>query len=166
MIQLPAKVVSAVLVLGVALLPISACAAPLSRAAIVQSLPGGLTIPIEMEHGIKAGATRPGTVVHAYITQRVLLGDGTYLPRGVKVLGTVVTSVAAGKWASRPAVLTIRFDALRYRGQTIPIRTHAVAVANVMNVEDTNDRQADLFFSWRNYHYLYLGGQADAGRWL
>ncbi len=169
-VKMLSRVACGVVVLGVALLPASASAAQRSPAATVVNLPGGTTIPVELEHGIKAGTTSPGTVVTAATTQRVLLGDGTYLPRGMKITGTVVRSVAANKMESRPAVLTIRFDALRYQGREIPIRTHAVAVANVMNVEDTfacvNDPADNGTSSPANWTTRQVGGQlVSRARW-
>lgn len=103
----------------------------------LQPLTPGLTLPIELTHALKAGHTRPGASVDAFTTQPIPLSLSTYLPRGARVTGTVVTSVGADRKAGRPATLTIRFDHLRYRQQVVPLRAHALAIANFTEVEDT-----------------------------
>ncbi|WP_433965272.1 hypothetical protein [Tunturiibacter gelidiferens] len=51
--------------------------------------------------------------------------------------GEVVASEAGDGSSVHPSTLTIRFTQLSYGGKTIPLRTRAVAIANLMVVEDT-----------------------------
>lgn len=118
-------------------------AKPDAAAQTLQPLAPGLTLPIEITHGLKAGRTKPGTPVAGFTTQRVPVSPGLYLPRGVKVTGTVIASTAADKKAGHPAVLTLHFDTLSYRQQTVPLRTEALAIANFTNVEDTFSPASD-----------------------
>lgn len=97
----------------------------------------GLTLPIELTHALKAGHTRPGAPVDAFTTQRVPLSSNAYLPRGAKVTGTVVASIAPDKKIGRAAILTIRFDTLHYHEQVVPLVADALAIANFTEVEDT-----------------------------
>lgn len=112
-------------------------AKPTTAALTLQPLAPGLTLPIEITHGLKAGQTRPGTPVTAFLTQRVPVSSGTYLPRGLKVTGTVIASTAPDRKAGHPAVLTLHFDTLRYGQQTVPLHTEALAIANFTSVDDT-----------------------------
>jgi hypothetical protein len=60
----------------------------------------------------------------------------------------VVTSVAGDGTAAHPATLTIRLTQLSYRGMTVPLETRAIAMANLMAVDDT---------------FLSMQGSADRG---
>lgn len=118
-------------------------AKPESVQQTLQPLAPGLTLPIELLHGLKAGQTKPGTPITGFTTQRIPLTPGTYLPRGVKVTGTVIASSAPDKKAGHPAVLTLHFDTLRYGQQTVPLHTQALAIANFTSVEDTFSPASD-----------------------
>ncbi len=109
----------------------------------LQPLAPGLTLPIELSRGLKAGHTKPGSTVTGFTTQRIPLGPGVYLPRGVKVTGTVIASTAPDKKAGHPAILSIRFDTLHYHQQSLPLLTEALAIANFTNVDDTFSPASD-----------------------
>lgn len=98
-------------------------------------IPPGLTLPIRLNHELKAGSTHPGAPIDASTTQRILLPNHAYLPAGTHVLGHVLTSTPAT--ASTPATLTLRFDTLREPTGTTPILNQAVAAANFSAVSDT-----------------------------
>ena len=80
---------------------------------------------------------KPGTVFLVKTTQRVPVSEDAYLKRGATVRGEVVASDAGDGTAAHPATLTIRFTQLSYRGRTVPLETRAVAMANLMAVDDT-----------------------------
>jgi len=103
----------------------------------LQSLPAGVTLPVQLGKTLHSGRTRPGTVFTATTTQRIPISAETYLDRGAKLRGEVVTSTAGDGTAAHPAVLVIRFTQLSYRGQTVPVVTDAVAVASRLAVSDT-----------------------------
>jgi len=100
-------------------------------------LPVGVTLPVQMGRTLRAGKVKVGTVIEAKTTQRVPVSANAYLKPSVVVRGEVVASEAGDGTATHPATLTIRFNQLNYRRQTVPVMTRAVAVANLMYVDDT-----------------------------
>jgi hypothetical protein len=114
----------------------------------LRPLPAGVTLPVAVGRTLRAGKVKPGTVVLVKTTQRVPVSEDAYLDRGAMLRGEVVTSNAGDKTAAHPATLTIRFTQLSYRGTTVPLETQAVAMANLMAVDDT---------------FLSMQGGADRG---
>jgi len=100
-------------------------------------VPAGITLPVQFGRTLRAGKTTPGTVVVVETTQRIPVTEDNYLDRGVKVRGTVVASTPGDGTGAHPSVLTLRFTELEYRGRTVPVVTRAIAVANLMAVDDT-----------------------------
>src|SRR5215469_2993618 len=103
----------------------------------LQAVPAGITLPVQFGRTLRAGKTKPGTVVVIKTTQRVPVTEDTYLDRGAKVRGEVVASTPGDGTPAHPSVLTLRWTDLEYRGKTIPVATRAVAVANLMAVDNT-----------------------------
>jgi hypothetical protein len=103
----------------------------------LQPLPAGITLPVQMGKTLRAGKVKPGTVFQVKTTQRVPVSADGYLERGATVRGEVVASDAGDRTAAHPATLAIRFTQLSYRGRTVPLETRAVAMANLMAVDDT-----------------------------
>ncbi|HWZ01602.1 MAG TPA: hypothetical protein VNX17_10995 [Edaphobacter sp.] len=114
----------------------------------LRPLPAGVTLPVAVGRTLRAGKVKPGTVFQVKTTQRVPVSEDAYLNRGAKLRGEVVVSDAGDKSAAHPATLTIRFTQLSYRGTTVPLVTRAVAMANLMAVDDT---------------FLSMQGGADRG---
>ena len=111
---------------------------PKSQAiAELQPLPVGVTLPVRIGRTLRSGKLKAGTVIEVKTTQRVPVSATEYLKQGAIVRGEVVTSTAGDGTAAHPSVLAIRFDQLSYRGQTVPVVTKAVAMANLMAVNDT-----------------------------
>ena len=105
--------------------------------AELQPLAVGVTLPVRIGRTLRSGKVRAGTVIEVKTTQRVPVSATEYLKYGAVVRGEVVRSTAGDGTAAHPAVLTIRFDRLSYRGRTVPVMTKAVAMANLMVVDDT-----------------------------
>jgi hypothetical protein len=103
----------------------------------LRALPVGITLPVRMGRTLRAGKVKPGTVIEAKTTQRVPVSASSYLKYGATVRGEVVASDAGDGTAAHPSTLTIRFSQMSYRGQTVPLEVRAVAVANIMAVDDT-----------------------------
>jgi hypothetical protein len=114
----------------------------------LQPVPAGVSLPVQIGNTLRAGKTRPGSVFEVTTTQRVPISENLYLNRGAKLRGEVVASTAGDGTTAHPSVLTIRFAQLSYRGQTVPVMTRAVAMANLMAVDDT---------------FLSMQGGADRG---
>lgn len=109
----------------------------LTPVQVLTQIPPGLTLPVYLLHGIRAGSTAAGQAVEAAITEPVPLSSTAYLPAGAKVTGTVVASRAADRRAGRPAMLVIAFDSVTYRGSSVPLRTRVLAIANATEVSGT-----------------------------
>jgi hypothetical protein len=125
------------LILLLVCLPSTTQAQKMSPAGTLMSLPVGLTLPIQINHGFRAGSSKPGTAIVGVTTQRISISEYLYLKPGAKVMGTIVVSRAADNRTQQPAILTIRFTALSYRKQIIPIAVRAIAIANFTDVGET-----------------------------
>ena len=97
----------------------------------------GVTLPVQLSRSLYAGKVPVGTRIVAKTTQRVPVGEHLYLKRGAEVIGVVVASSAGDRSAARPATLTVEFTELRYKKQTVPVRTKAIAIANFTDVGET-----------------------------
>jgi hypothetical protein len=107
--------------------------------AVSELLPlqAGVTLPVRLGRSLQAGKVQSGTKIVAKTTQRVPVGEHLYLNHGAALYGEVVTSVAGDGTAAKPSILAIRFTQLRYRKQTIPVVTGAIAIANFTEVGNT-----------------------------
>jgi hypothetical protein len=123
---------------SLSILAIASDATPRGQAVLeLQQLRAGVTLPVAVGRTLRAGKVKPGTVVVVKTTQRVPVSEEAYLNRGATVRGEVVASEAGDGTAAHPATLTIRFTQLSYKGMTVPLETRAVAMANLMAVDDT-----------------------------
>jgi hypothetical protein len=116
--------------------------------AELKPLEAGLTLPVQVGRTLRAGKAKPGTVFEVKTTQRVPVSTDAYLNHGARIRGEVVTSDAGDGTTANPSRLTIRFTQLSYQGRTVPLETRAVAMANLMAVNDT---------------FLSMQGGADRG---
>ena len=103
----------------------------------LKPLEAGVTLPVQVGRTLRAGKVKPGTVFEMKTTQRVPVSADAYLKHGARVRGEVVTSDAGDGTAAHPSRLTIRFTQLSYQGGTVPLQVRAVAMANLMAVNDT-----------------------------
>jgi hypothetical protein len=96
------------------------------------SIPPGTILPIRLQTTISAKA-KAGQIVRGAIAQDVPLAAGNEkIAKGAKVEGVIVGSVSATNGA--PARVSVRFDKLYLRGETIPITTDLRALAGFMAV--------------------------------
>jgi len=131
----------------------------------------GITLPVQMDRTLHAGKTKVGTTFSATTTQRVPVSQDAFLNRGAKVYGEVVTSDAGDGTGSHSSVLAFRFTKLKYRGETVPVETTAVAAASRMAVDDTffpttggPDRGNASAASWNT---MQVGGeQVNRSGWV
>lgn len=107
------------------------------HASELTELRAGLYLPVQVGKTLRSGKTQPGSAVVVKTTQRVFVSEDSYLDRDVRVSGEVVTSIAGNGTAAHPAVLSIRFSSVSYRSKTVPVVTRAIAVANLIAVDDT-----------------------------
>ncbi len=111
------------------------------------SLAPGTTLPISFSHGIDAGHARAGAIVEAKTTQQVPLSNGQVLSSGTRVIGHVVTANAFSfdktPYAKQSAsTLTIQFDSLVSKRETIPLHVYVRAMADPLSVWDAQRSKA------------------------
>jgi hypothetical protein len=104
---------------------------------VLEPIPAGLTLPVYLLHGVRAGAAKAGQQVEGTTTEAVPLTQTTYLPAGARVEGRVLASRAADRRAGVAAMLVIEFDRVSYRGTSVPLRARVLAVANATEVSRT-----------------------------
>jgi hypothetical protein len=114
----------------------------------LKPLEAGVTLPVQVGRTLRAGKVKVGTVFEVKTMQRVPVSADAYLKHGARIRGEVVASDAGDGTAAHPSRLTIRFTQLSYQGVTVPLETRAVAMANLMDVNDT---------------FLSMQGGADRG---
>jgi hypothetical protein len=114
----------------------------------LKPLEAGVTLPVQMGRTLRAGKTKAGVVFEVKTTQRVPVSSDAFLKHGARIRGEVVASDAGDGTAAHPSRLTIRFTQVSYQGRTVPLQVSAVAMANLMAVNDT---------------FLSMQGGADRG---
>src|SRR5271170_3649149 len=108
-----------------------------SAVAELEVLPRGVTLPVQLGRALRAGKVKVGAQIVVKTTQRVPVGENAYINAGAELDGEIVASVAGSGTVSTPATLSIRFTRLRYGKHSVPVKTKAIAIANFMQVTDT-----------------------------
>src|ERR1700683_5610600 len=96
------------------------------------SLPPGTTIPVTLTHTLDAAKLKAGDPIIAKTDQRILLANGELIPRGAKLVGSVVEaqpSISSGG----PSELAIKFDALQARDQNFSLHVAIRALASFVD---------------------------------
>lgn len=101
------------------------------------TLPQGILLPVQLGHTLTAGKTPVGASIVVKTTQRIPLGEHTYIEKGALVHGEVLASAHGDGTPARPAILQLRFTALEYQHQAISLQVKAIAIANFTDVADT-----------------------------
>ncbi len=118
---------------------------------VAQAEPGklspGTTLPIQFERSIDSSHVHAGDAVAAKTTQVVKLDNGEVLPAGARVTGHVLAArgFAFDKtpYARQSAsTLTIHFDSIQAKGETLPLRVYVRAIADPFAVWDSERPQA------------------------
>jgi hypothetical protein len=122
--------------------------APLAIAQLSQAtLSAGTTLPIQFERSVDSNHVQAGEGVVAKTTQQVRLANGQVLPAGAHVTGHVVAAKAftfdKTPYAKQQAsTLTIRFDSIESKGETLPLQVYVRAMADPLTVWDADRPQA------------------------
>jgi hypothetical protein len=113
--------------------------APGFRQGRVSYAPAGLVIPLSLQTSISTQVAKAGDMIEAQISQPMQLGDGSSIPAGSTVAGTI-TDAEAGKRLSRSGSLQIKFTRLRTPdGIETPISGHLIGGIGKYTDKDGGD---------------------------
>jgi hypothetical protein len=97
-------------------------------------VPLGTILPVLLGTTISPAKAKSGKIIRGQIAQDVPLPSGSKIPKGSKVEGHVVENISAENGMG--AKISIRFDTLRFRDETLAITTNLRAIAGFMAVLD------------------------------
>jgi hypothetical protein len=132
----------------------SLAAAQIPKPAL--SLPGGTAIPITFPHTLDAAKLKVGDAVITKTDQVILGPGGERIPRGSKLVGSVV-DVQPPKTSTDPSELAIKFETLNVRAQAFPIHVALRAVASFVLSYSSTSPAAD-YGSLDSDLYRQVGG--------
>lgn len=114
------------------------------------SLEAPATFPIVFANTVSANHSHRGDVVLAKTTQPVRLANGAIIPPGARILGHVVAADAFVENKTpyarqQQGTLSIRFDALRFEGSSLPLNVTVRAMADPTTTWDAREpKSSDL----------------------
>jgi hypothetical protein len=94
--------------------------------------PPGTVLPVQLNHGFCSKDARPGQTITGRLMQEVPLPGGSRIPKGAKILGTILSISSASK--PRPARISFRFNEIQFHRRRIGIVTSLRALASPMEV--------------------------------
>lgn len=97
-----------------------------------ESIPAGTILPLQLNSTINSGKARAHQAISGRSMQNVPLPDGSKIPAGAEVLGTVDSFHTDSQGNTS---VTLRFDTLVVGKRRIPISTSLRAMATMMTVE-------------------------------
>jgi hypothetical protein len=83
-----------------------------------------LTIPVELNKGIKADKAHPGDEVHLRMAEAVLAGKGVVIPDGAKLYGHILRASPAKD--GKHSHLSIMIERAEWKGHTLPLHAFVV----------------------------------------
>jgi hypothetical protein len=98
------------------------------------TISSGTVLPVQLNSTVKSNKARPGEKITGEVMQDVPLPGGTRIRRGAKVVGYVIAARPAT--AANRAEISLRFDTVAVKKQTIPVITHLRAMASLMAVSE------------------------------
>jgi hypothetical protein len=127
------------------------------------TIASGTVLPVQLNSSLKSNKAQAGQKITGEIMQDVPLPEGSRIPRGAKVIGHVVTAKPAGR--ANKGEISLRFDTVTIKKQSVPVMTHLRAMASMMAVSEAQvpesgpDRRTpsyiwttDLIGGQLNYH--------------
>jgi len=129
-----------------------------------EAIPAGTVLPVQLKSSLDSLKSKAGQTITARIMQDVPLYAKGKIPAGAKVIGHI-TEVARPR-AGMGASISLRFDAVNFRGHTVPITTNLRALASMMDVEDAQVPPVgtDRGTTWAWMNTNQIGGEAVYGQ--
>ena len=109
---------------------------------------GGMSVPVtqmqaELATKVDSKMAKAGDAVEARTTKTVTMADGTVIPKGSKLMGTV-TQVQVQEKGQAESTLGLSFDRVRLRGgQEVMVRSSIDNVSNPVGVNADSDMAMD-----------------------
>lgn len=88
-------------------------------------LPGGTVLRVRLDETVDTRRNQPGDVVHATLSQPVVVAGRTVLPAGTRFAGHVSTAHASGRLKGR-AYIGIKLDSFQAHGRSYRVSTTSV----------------------------------------
>ncbi len=127
--------------------------------ALGQEIPTGTVLPVMLNSTLDTRHSKPGQEITGKIMQNVPLPDGSQIPKGSTIRGTVVRAdAAAGAW---PAHLALTFSQVRLGKREIPILVHLRALASpdqVFEARMPTNAIDDYGTSTSDWNTIQIGG--------
>jgi hypothetical protein len=98
------------------------------------TIPSGTVLPVQLSSTVKSNKAVVGEKITGEIMQDVPLPGGTRIPRGAKVIGHVIAAKPAT--TGHRGQISLRFDTVAIKKQTVPVTTHLRAMASMMAVSE------------------------------
>lgn len=102
----------------------------LSAPALAQTIPANTSLLVRLEDGVSSQSARRNQRVKATLAKDVAVNGDVLIPKGSPA-AVFVSSAHAGGDASKPAVLTLRLDAVTVGGRAYPIFADCVGEKSV-----------------------------------
>lgn len=134
------------------------------------SLPAGTAIPFSFGHTLDAAKLKVGDPIIVKTDQRILLAGGQRIPRGAKLLGSVVEAQPLTP-SGGASELAIKFDALKVRDRSFPIHVALRAVASFVDSYSTRSPAIDHGYPNDSVYrqvggdYYYLNDMVYSNEW-
>jgi hypothetical protein len=95
-------------------------------------IPVGTVIPVMLSSSLNAEKDKPEKKLEGRVMQEVSLPSGQRIREGARIVGHVV-DITRGSSGSR---MVVRFEAIRDKGRTTPLKTGLLALASMASVRD------------------------------
>ena len=90
-----------------------------------EEIPAGTSITVRLEQPISSHTAHAGQHFQALVDEAVVVEGRTVLPRGTRVLGTILAARASGRQQG-PGYLRVTLSSLRMDGVEVPVTTNSI----------------------------------------
>jgi hypothetical protein len=136
----------------------------LSTSLLAQTtIPAGTVLPAQLNSTLTSGKSRQGETVTATIMQDVPLSPHRKIKAGAKIVGHVVRLTRAMNGG--PSDISLRFDQVKFRHESLSVNTSLRALASMMAVEEVQvpPGGTDMGTPWAWRPRNLIGGEVAYG---